>query len=166
MHLCDSLVQFKMIMWLKEFIVSTQSVVLHRWERPTHKKSFIHWVYKIKSPPRRTLKADVWSRAHKGISAHVSGACPPLQERTNIRNRSAPSRPVTPGGGGEGVLPYITYTGMCGPTGSWFWSSWFRAGYPYQRRFLERGIIFRTHASSSTLGDYEASIYLMYKSNK
>ena len=29
-HLCDSLVQFKMMMWLKEFIVSTQSVVLHR----------------------------------------------------------------------------------------------------------------------------------------
>ena len=28
-----------------------------------------------------------------------------------------------------GVLPYITYTGMCRPTGSWFWSSWFRTGY-------------------------------------
>ena len=34
---------------------------------------------------------------------------------------------------------YITYTGMCRPTGSWFWSSWFRTGYPFQRRFLERG---------------------------
>ena len=41
---------------------------------------------------------------------------------------------------GEGVLPYITYTGMCRPTGSWFWSSWFRTGYPFQRRFLEWGI--------------------------
>ena len=40
---------------------------------------------------------------------------------------------------GGGVLPYITYTGMCLPTGSWFWSSWFRTGYPVQRRFLERG---------------------------
>ena len=40
-----------------------------------------------------------------------------------------------------GVLPYITYKGMCRPTGSWFWSSWFRTGYPFQRRFLERGII-------------------------
>ena len=39
-----------------------------------------------------------------------------------------------------GVLPYITYTGMCRPTGSWFWSSWLRTGYPFQRRFLERGI--------------------------
>ena len=29
---------------------------------------------------------------------------------------------------------------MCRPTGSWFWSSWFRKGYPFQRRFLERGI--------------------------
>ena len=41
-----------------------------------------------------------------------------------------------------GEMPYITYTGMCRPTGSWFWSSWFRTGYPFQRRFLERGIIF------------------------
>ena len=41
---------------------------------------------------------------------------------------------------GEGALPYITYTGMCRPTGSWFWSSWFRTGYPFPRRFLERGI--------------------------
>ena len=48
-----------------------------------------------------------------------------------------------------GVLPYITYTGMCRPKGSWFWSSWFRTGYPFQRRFLERGIIFRTHESST-----------------
>ena len=34
------------------------------------------------------------------------------------------------------------------PKGSWFWNSWFRTGYPFQRRFLERGIIFRTHESS------------------
>ena len=32
---------------------------------------------------------------------------------------------------------------MCRPKGSWFWSSWFRTGYPFQRRFLERGINFR-----------------------
>ena len=36
------------------------------------------------------------------------------------------SSSIYPGGG---VLPYITYTGMCRPTGSWFWSSWFRTGY-------------------------------------
>ena len=41
---------------------------------------------------------------------------------------------------GVGVLPYITYTVMCRPTGLWFWSSWFTTGYPFQRRFLERGI--------------------------
>ena len=52
-----------------------------------------------------------------------------------------------------GVLPYITYTGMCRPTGSWFWSSWFRTGYPFQRRFLERGI-FRTHESSSFVSSH------------
>ena len=46
---------------------------------------------------------------------------------------------------GGGVVPYITYTGMCRPSGLWFWSSWFRTGYPFQRRFLERSIIFRTH---------------------
>ena len=50
---------------------------------------------------------------------------------------------------GGGVLPYIIYTGMCRPPGSWFWSSWFRTGYPFQRRFLERGIIFRAHESST-----------------
>ena len=55
---------------------------------------------------------------------------------------------------GGGVLPYITYTSMCRPTGSWFWSSWFRTGYPFQRRFLERGIIFRTHESSSFVSSY------------
>ena len=60
---------------------------------------------------------------------------------------------ITPDPGG--VLPYITYTGMCRPTGSWFWSSWFRTGYPFQGRFLERGIIFWTHESSSTPDDYK-----------
>ena len=52
------------------------------------------------------------------------------------------------------VLPYITYTGMCHPTGSWFWSSWFRTGYPFQRRFLEWGIIFRTHENSSFVSSH------------
>ena len=58
---------------------------------------------------------------------------------------------LSPGGG---VLPYITYTGMCRPKGSWFWSSWFRTGYPFQTRFLERGIIFRTHKSSSFVSSH------------
>ena len=52
------------------------------------------------------------------------------------------------------VLPHSTYTGMCRPTGSWFWSSWFRTGYPFQRRFLERGIIFRMHKSSSFVSSH------------
>ena len=34
--------------------------------------------------------------------------------------------------------PMITFTGMYRSTGSWFWSSWFRTGYSFQRRFLER----------------------------
>ena len=53
-----------------------------------------------------------------------------------------------------GVLPYITYTGMCRPKGSWFWSCWFRTGYPFQRRFLERGIKFRTHESSTFVSSH------------
>ena len=52
------------------------------------------------------------------------------------------------------LLPYITYTGMCHPKGSWFWSFWFRTGYPFQRRFLERGIIFRTHESSTFVSSH------------
>ena len=52
-------------------------------------------------------------------------------------NNDNPSN--SPPGGGGGLLAYITYTGMCRPTGSWFWCSWFRTGYPFQRRFLERG---------------------------
>ena len=36
---------------------------------------------------------------------------------------------VSPPGGVGGGLPYITYMGMCSPTGLWFWSSWFRTGY-------------------------------------
>ena len=56
--------------------------------------------------------------------------------------------------GGGGVVPYITYTGMCRPSGLWFWSSWFRTGYPFQRRFLERSIIFRTHESSSFVSSH------------
>ena len=51
-------------------------------------------------------------------------------------------------GRGGGVLPYITYTGM------WFWSSWFRTGYTFRRRFLERGIIFRAHESSSFVSSH------------
>ena len=35
-----------------------------------------------------------------------------------------------------------------------FWSSWFRMGYPFQRRFLERGTIFRTHESSSFVSSH------------
>ena len=53
-----------------------------------------------------------------------------------------------------GVLPYITYTGMCRPTGSWFWSSWFRTRYPFQRRLLERCIIFRKHEISSFVSSH------------
>ena len=38
---------------------------------------------------------------------------------TEVKSRS--SKGWLPSRGG--VLPYITYTGMCRPKGSWFWSS-------------------------------------------
>ena len=50
---------------------------------------------------------------------------------------------------GGGVLRYIAYMGMCRPKGSWFWSSWFRTGH-----FLEWGMIFRTHESSTIAGSH------------
>ena len=68
-------------------------------------------------------------------------------KKSNFEGFSGPNSP-------GGVLPYITYTGMCRPKGSWFWSCWFRKGYPFQRRFLERGIKFRTHESSTFVSSH------------
>ena len=72
--------------------------------------------------------------------------------------------------GGRAVLPYITYTGMCRPTGLWFWSSWFRKGYPFQRRFLERGIKncgSRLYLLLKIVADYEeAFIWCISRTNK
>ena len=50
---------------------------------------------------------------------------------------------------GEGMIAGYTYTGMFHLKASWFWDSWSRTGLPFSRRFLERGIIFRTYESSS-----------------
>ena len=57
-----------------------------------------------------------------------------------------------PGGGGGTPIHYLY--GYVPPTGSWFWSSWCRTGYPSQRRFLERGIICRTHERSSFVSSH------------
>ena len=69
-----------------------------------------------------------------------------------------------------GVLPYIRYTGMCRPTGSWFWSSWFRTGYPFQRRFLEWGIKncgSQPYLLLKIVADYEeAFIWCISRTNK
>ena len=71
---------------------------------------------------------------------------------------------------GGGVLPYIAYTGMCRPTGSWFWSSWFITGYPFQRRFVERGIKncgSRLYLLLKIVVDYEeAFIWCISRTNK
>ena len=77
-----------------------------------------------------------------------------LRGRYILQMQMSDISPPGGGGGGEGVLPSIIYTGMCRPTGLWFWSSWFRMGYPFQRRFLEQGIIFRAHKSSSFVSSH------------
>jgi len=55
---------------------------------------------------------------------------------------------------GAGVLPYITYKRHVPPNGVVILKSWFRTGYPFQRRFLEQGIIFRTLESSSFVSSH------------
>ena len=54
---------------------------------------------------------------------------------------------------GGGVLHHNTFQGMCWPTESWFWDSWFGTGYPFSGRFLEWCIIFRRYESLKT--DYQ-----------
>ena len=77
---------------------------------------------------------------------------------------------LNPDPGGGVVLPYITYMGMCRPTGSWFWSCWFRTGYPFQRRFLERGVKncgSRLYLLLKIVADYEeAFIWCISRTNK
>jgi len=76
---------------------------------------------------------------------------------------------IPPRGGG-GVLPCIPYTGMCRPTESWFWSSWFTTGYPFQKRFLERGIKncgSRLYLLLKIVADYEeAFIWCISRTHK
>ena len=91
--------------------------------------------------------------------------CPPYEVQAAFLSHSG-YKPH-PGGG---VLPFITYTGKCHPTGSWFWSSWFRTGYPFQRHFLERGIKncgSRLYLLLKIVADYEeAFIWYISRTNK
>ena len=50
-----------------------------------------------------------------------------------------------PGGGG-GVLPYNGYTGMCRPTGSYFWDSGLKRGIIF-KSFSRTGYNFQMHES-------------------
>ena len=100
----------------------------------------IHWFFRFN-----------YSRHIYDILAFVA-----VSLTTSITNVETPGR----------VLPYITYTGMCRPTGSWFWSSWFRI----QRRFLERGIKncgSRRYLLLKIVADYEeAFIWCISRTNK
>ena len=61
---------------------------------------------------------------------------------------------VFPGGRGGGGTPIHYLYGYVPPNGAVILKRLFRAGYPFQRRFLERGIIFRTHESSSFVSNH------------
>ena len=63
----------------------------------------------------------------------------------------------SPGGGG-GLLSYITYTGMCSPQVPP--NGVVITGYPIQRRFLERGIIFNNMGNKKNCG---SRLYLLFK---
>ena len=97
--------------------------------------------------------AQMWRRRGHNWpqNSHYNGVGALRGQRHTVPNKLNPLPPppsATVSQAPGGVLPYITYMGMCRPTGSWFWSSWFRTGYACQRRFPERGIIFRTLESS------------------
>ena len=76
----------------------------------------------------------------------------PLSQGLDLAIQCCAGIPAGGGGGYSHTLYY--YTGMCRPTGLWFWSFWFGTLYPFLRCFLERGIIFRTHESSSFVSSH------------
>ena len=43
----------------------------------------------------------------------------------------------------EGVLPYISYTGMCGPKGMVFEPFWSETGYRFDNYVLKSGLVFK-----------------------
>ena len=104
-------------------------------EGPKPKKCFLET-----SPPPPPLSNGLEDRS------------PPLISRSGSGNSMLRWHPGGEGGGYSHTLYY--YTGMCRPTGLWFWSFWFGTLYPFLRCFLERGIIFRTHESSSLVSGY------------
>ena len=59
-----------------------------------------------------------------------------------------------------GVLPYITYTGYVPPNGVVILKLLIRTGYPFQRHFLERGIIFNKMGKRKNCGSW---LYLLLK---
>ena len=107
----------------------------------------------INSVEATQLKAKVARKLREGKKPGLR----PTETTQALKNRLKCAARVggrlAPRGGG-GYSHTVTYTGMCRPTGSWFWNSWLRTGYPFQRRFLERGIIFWTHESSSFVSSH------------
>ena len=69
------------------------------------------------------------------------------QNVMHVTHVCAEPSPSLPGGGGYShTLPIRICAAQRGLE--------FRTGYPFQRHFLERGIIFRTHESSSFVSSY------------
>ena len=85
----------------------------------------------------------------------------PWWKRRAMRNHDGP------GGGGTPIHYLYWYVP---PNGVVIWSSWFRTGYPFQRRFLERGIKncgSRLYLLLKIVADYEeAFIWCISRTNK
>ena len=91
--------------------------------------------------------------------------CPPYEVQSAFLSHSG-YKPHP----GVGYSHTLQYTCMCRPTGSWFWSSWFRTRYPFHRHFLERGIKncgSRLYLLLKIVADYEeAFIWYIGRTNK
>ena len=121
--------------------------------------------------PKRLNNPFLWGGTflYEGSTSQGTFLIVPPQSKPNSVKKLAVLL-ITSDSQTRGVLPYITYTSMCRPTGSWFWSSWFRTGHPFQRRFLERGIKncgSRRYLLLKIVADYEeAFIWCISQTNK
>ena len=125
-------------------------------------------VSRPRGQPSRYLKLSIQlKKDHKLVWVGkylICVKCPPYEVQSAFLSHSG-YKPHPGGGGYSHTLPIR----VCA-TGSWFWSSWFRTGYPFQRHFLERGIKncgSRLYLLLKIVADYEeAFIWYIGRTNK